>query len=47
MGVVGKSVAEALFALEVIHMSVHRGLDGGMTHELLLHLHRRTGLIKP
>ena len=38
------------FPLRLRHrlsIHVHRGLDRGMTHEFLLDLHRRSGLVQP
>ena len=38
------------FALRVCHrpsIDIHRRLDRGVTHQLLLHLHRSAGLIEP
>ncbi len=38
------------FPLRLWHrlsIHVHRGLDRGMTHEFLLDLHRRSGLVQP
>ena len=38
------------FPLRLRHrlsIHVHRGLDGGVTHEFLLYLHRRSGFVQP
>src|SRR5450756_2331418 len=41
------AVGTALAVCHSLSIHVHGGLDGGMTHQFLLHFHRSPGFVQP